>query len=278
MRSGPRSGRDAVAGRDAGAGVGATPRDGPEFGGDPDGVGATPSGDPDGVRLPASLGGSEPTIVPYGDAALLVTFGESIDVELNRQAHALAAIVREDRSALAAWGRPVPGYSSLLVPYDPGRVACPAARDRLRALCTGLAALAGTPAAGSDRPLEIPVRYGGADGPDLAEVAALHGLRPEAVVELHCSVPYTVFMLGFSPGFAYLGVLPAALATPRRRTPRTRVPAGSVGIAGTQTGVYPRATPGGWRLIGRTDAVVWDPLRDPPALLAPGDVVRFRPV
>ena len=126
-------------------------------------------------------------------------------------------------------------------------------------------------------PIEIAVRYGGADGPDLEAVADLHGLRPADVADLHASAPYRVLFLGFAPGFGYLAGLPPSLSTPRRASPRERVPAGSVGIAGEQTAVYPLAMPGGWQLIGRTDAVLFDPTRDPPALLRPGAAVRFVP-
>jgi KipI family sensor histidine kinase inhibitor len=125
--------------------------------------------------------------------------------------------------------------------------------------------------------IEIPVRYGGPDGPDLEEVASRHGLTSADVVELHAGARYRVLFLGFAPGFAYLGGLPAAIATPRRASPRERVPAGSVGIAGEQTGVYPLSMPGGWNLIGRTDLVLFDPLRPEPALLRPGAPVRFVP-
>ena len=124
----------------------------------------------------------------------------------------------------------------------------------------------------------MPVFYGGEHGPDLAELAARQGLTPEEVVRIHSGQLYTVYMLGFSPGFPYMGVVPASIAAPRLPTPRTSVPAGSVGIAGRQTGIYPQATPGGWRLIGRTDLALFDPQRDPPAHFAPGDRVRFVPV
>jgi KipI family sensor histidine kinase inhibitor len=125
---------------------------------------------------------------------------------------------------------------------------------------------------------ELPTRYGRVDGPDLDEVAALHGLRPADVVELHASVEYRVYMLGFAPGFAYLGRVPEAIATPRRSEPRERVLAGSVGIARDQTGVYPFETPAGWNIIGRTEVRVWDTVAARPNLLAPGDRVRFIPV
>ena len=119
------------------------------------------------------------------------------------------------------------------------------------------------------------MRYGGEDGPDLEAVAELVGLTPAHVVEIHSSVLYRAYMLGFSPGFAYLGVLPPELEVPRLGTPRQRVPSGSVAIAGRQTAVYPQATPGGWQLIGRTEAELWNPSREQPALIRAGDTVRF---
>lgn len=125
--------------------------------------------------------------------------------------------------------------------------------------------------------IEIPVVYGGAAGPDLAVVAAHCGLSEKQVVELHSSVEYVVWFLGFQPGFPYLGSLPEQLHTPRRAEPRLLVPAGSVGIGGPQTGVYPLATPGGWQLIGHTSLSLFDPARDEPILLRPGDSVRFVP-
>lgn len=132
-----------------------------------------------------------------------------------------------------------------------------------------------SPSETKSRVVEIPVCYDGDCGLDLAEVAALHGISPDEVVRLHTSAAYHVYFLGFSPGFAYLGGLPAAIASPRLSTPRIRVPGGSVGIAGQQTGIYPQSTPGGWRIIGRTPLVMFDPHRNPSALLAIADRVRF---
>jgi len=217
-----------------------------------------------------------PRIVPFGDAALLVELGGGIDIGANRLAHAMAAAVRSD--AAGPWGCPVPAYDSVLVPYDPLEVDVAAAADRL----TGVLAGVGAPVEDADHEegpfIKIPVRYGGADGPDLEEVAALHGSTPARVIAIHSGTVYRVFHLGFAPGFSYLASVPAEIVTPRRATPRTRVPAGSVGIAGLQTGVYPVVMPGGWNLIGRTEAVLWDARRDPPALLRPGAHVRFVPV
>jgi inhibitor of KinA len=125
------------------------------------------------------------------------------------------------------------------------------------------------------RVVDIPVRYGGEDGPDLLEVAEYCGLTPEEVIRIHTSTLYPVHMIGFIPGFPYLGGLSPRIAAPRKAEPRMRVPAGSVGIAGNQTGIYPLESPGGWQLIGRTDTVLFDPHRDPPSLLKIGDRVRF---
>ena len=127
------------------------------------------------------------------------------------------------------------------------------------------------------RAIDIPVIYGGEQGPDLTEVARLSGFTPKQVVELHASVDYVVWFLGFQPGFPYLGGLPASLAMPRRAEPRLKVPAGSVGIGGQQTGIYPLSTPGGWQLIGCTSLPLFSPNREEPILLRPGDTVRFVP-
>jgi KipI family sensor histidine kinase inhibitor len=209
---------------------------------------------------------------------MLVVLGEIVDVELNRGAQMLAsAIVRDRAGEFAAWGSPVPGYASVLVPYDPLRASPEAARARLAELVT----LAEGSEARDDPSLplvELNVRYGGDDGPDLRAVAERTGLSESAVVELHAGTTYRVYLLGFVPGFAYLGTLPAALELPRRSEPRTRVPAGSVAIAGRQTAVYPFSTPGGWHLIGRTDEPLWDVAQTPPARLLPGQSVRFVPL
>ena len=215
----------------------------------------------------------QPSITSFGDAALLVTFGEALDSHLNAMAHALAERVRASRQDGAAWRAPVPGYSSVLVPFDPARMRHDVAEQALRTL---LQVPLDPALADDDRPpLLVPVRYGGDDGPDLPLVAEHAGLAPEEVIRLHASVTYRAYLLGFAPGFAYLGTLPDALHIPRRATPRQRVPAGSVAIAGAQTAVYPLATPGGWQLIGRTDLVIWDAQRVPPALIEAGRRVRF---
>jgi KipI family sensor histidine kinase inhibitor len=213
--------------------------------------------------------------VAFGDAAVLLTLGDRIEPELAGRAQAIAAAIEEARLGEPALGRAVPAHASVLVPFDPLAISL----DEVVAIVGRAAAEHPEPSPILDgaAPVEISVRYGGADGPDLDEVAALHGLRPSDVVELHAGATYRVLFLGFAPGFAYLGGLPAALATPRKATPRVRVPAGSVGIAGEQTGVYPLAMPGGWQLIGRSEVRLWDAARPSPALLRPGDRVRFVP-
>ena len=208
-----------------------------------------------------------PSIRPMGDAALLVELGDEIDPMINARVHALAASLSRVPGVTAC----VPAYASLLVEFDPGVSGESEVRERVdRALASAEAVSPLEP-----RVVEIPTRYGGEFGPDLDFVAQRSGLSPREVIRLHSAEPFRVFMLGFAPGFPYAGPLPAAIAAPRLDTPRSRVPAGSVAIAGRQTGIYPLESPGGWRLIGRTDLVLFDPARDPPALLRPGDYVRF---
>lgn len=216
---------------------------------------------------------SLPRLRAFGEAAWMVDIGGGIDVGANAIALAIAAAVRNQ--ATAGWGDPVPAYDSVLVPFDPRVLRPMEARRLLQAM---LASAAAHPRPADEGRLHrIPVRYGGADGPDLEAVAARLDLTPEQVVEAHAAVTYRAFMLGFAPGFAYLGPLPEVLRLPRREAPRAHVPAGSVAIAGSQTAVYPTVTPGGWHLVGRTDTILWDPRRDQPALIAPGDAVRFEP-
>lgn len=212
-------------------------------------------------------GGGAPRAALLGDSALLFTLSGRIDPGANARVHALAA-------GVAALGLPgvkalVPSYGALAVHFDP---LAWDPEDLERALAGAWDRAAAPPA---PRTVEIPVRYGGEDGPDLEEVARHCGLEPGEVVRRHAGGAYRVHFLGFAPGFPYLGGLDPTLATPRRDAPRTRVPAGSVGIAGGQTGIYPLESPGGWRLIGRTPLVLFDPGRMEPCLLRPGDLLRF---
>ena len=200
----------------------------------------------------------------------MVKFGEAIDPEVNARLCGLAA-------AVAASGLPVtdaaPSYASLLVCYDPLRISRREMISALKALDTG-----GSAGSSSSVLHRIPVYYGGENGPDMENVCRHTGLTPEEVVRLHSAPEYTVFMVGFLPGFPYLGGMDPKLETPRLETPRTKIPSGSVGIGGKQTGIYPMPSPGGWQLIGRTDAVLFDAERQPPALLKAGDRIKFVPV
>jgi KipI family sensor histidine kinase inhibitor len=210
----------------------------------------------------------------FGEGALLAVLGQGMRPSLNDRVHALADAVRADALAGFPWRTPVPSFDSLLVPFDPLAVDAETSSGRLRGLAEGIDAAA-RPGSSDSPVVEIPVRFGGMDGPDLVDVASRLGLEPSAVVRLYTRRTYRVYMLGFTPGWAYLGVLPERLRLPRRATPRLQVPAGSVGIAGRQTGVYATPSPGGFHLIGRTDTVLWDPDRVPPNLLGAGRSVRF---
>lgn len=211
-------------------------------------------------------------IEALADDAWLLRLGDAIDDRLNRRVHALAARIR---AAQPAWLRDlVPAYASLGVFFDPAVVAPGEVRRWLEAAtCVGFDI---DGAGGEARCIEIPVVYGGDFGPDLASAAAELGLSPEQLAERHAAGTYTVALIGFAPGFPYLAGLDPALALPRLATPRACVAAGSVGIGGAQTGIYPRESPGGWRLLGRTPLRLFDPRRAVPGLLAPGDRVRFR--
>ncbi len=218
-----------------------------------------------------------PKVVAFGDSAVLVVLGRGIDDRVNARVHRLARLLAARLPALPGFGSPVPAHASVLVPVDPLEPGVSTATAVLADLVAEVDEESDAPS--DDGPLvELPTRYGGRDGPDLDEVAALHGLTAAAVVELHASVEYRVRFLGFAPGFAYLARVPQQIVTPRLATPRQRIPGGSVGIAGEQTAVYPFDSPGGWRLIGRTEERVWDVTADPPARLLPGHRVRFVPV
>ena len=216
---------------------------------------------------------TEPTAHWLGDTALMLRFGDRVDAVLN--ARTLAHARSLEAADLPGVVDVVPAYASVTLVLDP-RVPLDEESFQARAL----AALR-TPApasAQSARLLIVPASYGGDAGPDLADVARYANLTPGEVVLRHTGVDYLVGMLGFQPGFPYLIGLDAQLAMPRRSTPRTRVPAGSIGIGGAQTGIYPLASPGGWQLIGRVAAPLFDPGASPPTLFQPGDRVRFTAV
>ena len=211
-------------------------------------------------------------IVPAGDAALLVRLGSRPGPSASRRGLALVAAL--DATPPPGIVDVVPAYASVLVRFDPLMYEPAAMAAFLRAL---LARSAEAPPS-HGRLIRIPVHYGGSDGPDLDEVARLLGMTTAEVIQRHVAASYRVAFLGFLAGYPYLSGLPRALAVPRLATPRTRVPAGSVAIAERQAGVYPVSSPGGWRILGRTSLPLFDPQRDPPALLSPGDWVRFIPV
>lgn len=213
-----------------------------------------------------------PKFDPAGDSALRVAFGDEIDPEVNRRVHALAQLIQDD--PIPGIGEAVPGYSVLLVHYDPLVIEVEQVENWLRQRAERVVVrLVRQP-----RRVEIPVYYGGEHGPDLKYVAEANDLRVEDVIRIHSSNEYPVYMMGFTPGFPYLGGMDPAIATPRLSTPRSLVPGGSVGIAGEQTGIYPVDSPGGWRIIGWTPLRLFDSRREPPFLFAPGDVVRFVPI
>lgn len=207
-----------------------------------------------------------------GESMLLVELEATIDPLVNERAIVLASRIR-GRQARGV--RDVaPGYCTVGVHFDPLQTDLAALEQAITSEFNAIDI-----AAVADRPaIEIPVRYGGDAGPDLAAVAEFARCAERDVIERHTSPTYRVYMLGFVPGFAYMGRVDPVIAAPRHRVPRERVPAGSVGIAGGQTGVYPVDSPGGWQLIGRTDTVVFDARRERPSLLSPGDRVRFVPV
>jgi KipI family sensor histidine kinase inhibitor len=204
-------------------------------------------------------------IRPFGESALLVETG-SADLAV-----VLATGLRDDRIPGVTAG--IPGLASLLVELEPASADADAVRAELERRLAEPA-----PSDAPARLRTIPVLYGGAVGPDLADVASLIGLPEADVAARHAAAHLRVLFDGFAPGFAYLGELPAELQVPRLDTPRTRTPAGSVAVAGSTTGIYPAELPGGWRVIGRTPIVLFDPRRDPPAYLLPGDRVRFEPI
>lgn len=207
--------------------------------------------------------------VPAGDAAVLLEFGSEIDEEVNeeaqRLAQALLAVPPEGVYGV------VPAYTTVLIEYNPLITSSDAVVDHANSLTQLDANL-------PSRRFLVPTCYGGDFGPDLAEVAERLRLSPARVVERHAGQDFRIFCLGFSPGFPLCGILPDDLETPRRPTPRPKVPAGSVGLAGRQTGVYPATSPGGWQLIGRTPVPLFDVHKDPPVVFRPGDSLRFVPI
>lgn len=218
-------------------------------------------------------------IEPLGESALLLRFGQGLDAATNTRVHAASAMLQS--AQLPGIVDLVPAYATLALHFDPLAWA-DANDDAVQAITAAVRSVLDAPPDTSrrsaSRVVEIPVCYGGKDGPDLSALAHYAGLDSDEAITRHAAGDYRVAMLGFAPGFPYLIGLDPALAMPRRATPRTRVPAGSVAIGGEQTGIYPSELPGGWQLIGRTPLRLFDPRRDPPSLLVPGDRLRFVPI
>jgi inhibitor of KinA len=217
-------------------------------------------------------------IFPLGDSAVTVEFGNELSVELNNAAIALADHFADD--PFPGLVEAVPAIASATVFYDAAAVRRhrPDAETAYLAVCDlidGALQRLDPAQRGEGRLITVPAHFTAETGLDLEWVAKRAGLSPEEVLEIFLSSEYRVFMLGFLPGFPYLGVVDERIAAPRRSTPRTSVPKGSIGIAGGQTGIYPSESPGGWQIIGRTDLELVDVGKDPPFILAPGDRVRF---
>lgn len=214
----------------------------------------------------------EVRFLPAGEGTLDVEFGNAVHPKINAKIRKLVGSLRQ--TPIRGIIETVPTFRSLMIVYDPCRIGY----DRLvRKLKKRLASLSFVETEGG-KIIEIPVCYGGEFGEDLGNVAAHAGLSPEEVIRRHSKPDYLIYMLGFLPGFVYLGGLDKQLVTPRLATPRTRIPAGSVGIGGEQTGIYPLDSPGGWQLIGRTPLRPYDPAREEPIFYRAGDSIRFRPI
>jgi inhibitor of KinA len=206
---------------------------------------------------------------PAGDQSILVQFGNEINEHNNAMVRSFAHLVESQSGE--AWGEVILGYTTVLVHYNPLAISFHEAVEQFGKWESELAEVA-LPAS---RVVEIPVVYGGQFGPDLEDVAVHNGLSSDEVMQIHASKEYLVYFLGFTPGFPFLGGMSEKIATPRLQSPRVSIPAGSVGIANNQTGIYPVSSPGGWRLVGRTPLRFYDPVGDPPFLLQAGDYLRF---
>lgn len=207
---------------------------------------------------------------PLGDSSILVQLGDEIDPILNHRVHALDALLQTIPAVIET----VPAYCTLLVHYD----SLTTTYNEIKNQIEEKLALIDDATHRPSRRLEIHVLYGNASGLDFETVATTLALSPSELIRLHSEREYTVYMMGFTPGFPYMGILNEKLIMPRMSTPRTRVPAGSVAIAGSQTGIYPLDSPGGWHILGWTPLKLFDPLIENPFLFAPGDTVKFIPI
>ncbi|MCD4751808.1 MAG: 5-oxoprolinase subunit PxpB [Anaerolineaceae bacterium] len=213
-----------------------------------------------------------PRILPVGDAALTVEFGNSIHSDLNKKVYALEQVLKQRE--LPGLVEMVPTYRSLLIHFDPFINTFETMKPKIQEFLLNL-----QPVRLQQRKIiPIPTVYGGEFGPDLPFVAEHNHLTIKEVIQLHSSRDYPVYMMGFTAGFPYLGGMDPRIAAPRLEVPRKETPAGSVGIAGNQTGIYPITSPGGWRIIGRTNQKLFNPDEENPFLLSPGDIIRFVPI
>ena len=215
---------------------------------------------------------SYPQIKITGDTSVAVVFGNEISMDINTQIRAFDEALAEEQ--IDGVYETVPTYCSLTIHYAPEKIRYDALEEQLEKLLS----VAHKAQKMNTVVIEIPVLYGGEYGPDLETVAAHNGMTPEEVIKIHSNAEYLIYMLGFTPGFSYMGGMDDSIATPRLKTPRVLIPAGSVGIAGKQTGIYPIDSPGGWQLIGRTPVKLYDAHRDTPILLDAGVHVKFIPI
>lgn len=211
-------------------------------------------------------------ILTAGDSALLIEFGKDINPETNRKITALVQLMREQH--IEGIVDVIPAFCSLLINYDPRVLSYEELKERMEHLLKMETKIEAT----RKRIFEIPVCYGGEYGPDIENIAEHAGLSVEEVIKIHSSKDYLIYMLGFLPGFTYLGGLDERIHTPRLASPRLKIRAGSVGIGGSQTGIYPLDSPGGWQLMGMTPVRTYDPERQTPILVEAGDYIRFIPI
>ena len=211
----------------------------------------------------------EPRFLSGGDRAIFIELGDSIDPDVNQRVRNLKLAI--EKAGIPGVVESVPAYRSLLVYFEPRQISAPEFRE---AICNLLQSLTSRELP-KRRLIEIPITYGGEFGPDLELVASHNNLSAAEVVRIHSSARYLIYMIGFMPGFPYLGGMSPDIATPRKTTPRLKIPAGSVGIAGNQTGIYPAESPGGWQIIGRTPLELFHPTREPTSILQAGDYLAF---
>lgn len=214
----------------------------------------------------------ETKFIPAGDKSLVMEFGNNISPEINTKIRSMVTAI--DESEFHGIEEVIPTYRSILIIYNPLIIDYQDIIDKLKKMETHLNDTSNNEV----RIIELPTVYGGEYGPDIEFVAKHNNLTIEEVIEIHSSTDYLLYMLGFTPGFGYLGGMSEKIETPRLQVPRTKIPAGSIGIAGKQTGIYPIDSPGGWQLIGRTPVKLYDPLAEPPVLLNAGDYIRFIPI